>query len=77
MPSPSPITTGELRVLPVLGIRDVFAGDSVAKLVVDALALGGLRFHEATSSWSSTRSYPRRRGDWLRSTSVKAVRGCQ
>ena len=30
----------------MLGIRDVFAGDSVAKLVVDALALGGRRFHD-------------------------------
>jgi coenzyme F420-0:L-glutamate ligase/coenzyme F420-1:gamma-L-glutamate ligase len=36
----------ELRALPVWGIRDVFAGDSVADLVVDALALGGLRLHE-------------------------------
>src|SRR5271167_1816743 len=40
------INNGELRALPVLGIRDVFAGDSVAGLIVDALALGGLRFHE-------------------------------
>jgi coenzyme F420-0:L-glutamate ligase/coenzyme F420-1:gamma-L-glutamate ligase len=38
--------TGELRAIPVRGIRDVFAGDSVADLVVDALALGGLRLHE-------------------------------
>jgi coenzyme F420-0:L-glutamate ligase/coenzyme F420-1:gamma-L-glutamate ligase len=38
--------TGELRAVPVRGIRDVFAGDSVADLVVDALALGGLRLHE-------------------------------
>ncbi len=36
----------ELRALPVRGIRDVFAGDSVADLIVDALALGGLRLHE-------------------------------
>ncbi len=35
----------ELRVLPVLGIRDVFPGDSIADLIVDALALGGLRLH--------------------------------
>ncbi|MGC2110101.1 MAG: coenzyme F420-0:L-glutamate ligase [Candidatus Korobacteraceae bacterium] len=35
----------ELRAIPVRGIRDVFAGDSVADLVVDALALGGLRLH--------------------------------
>ena len=38
--------TGELRAIPVRGIRDVFAGDSVADLGVDALALGGLRLHE-------------------------------
>ncbi len=37
---------GGLRAIPVLGIRDVFAGDSVADLVVDALALGGLRLHD-------------------------------
>ena len=43
MPSSSPVNTGELHAIPVLGIRDVFAGDSVANLVVDALALGGLR----------------------------------
>src|SRR5271169_1977865 len=41
-----PINTRELRALPVLGLRDVFPGDSVAGLIVDALALGGLRFHE-------------------------------
>ncbi len=40
------VNIGELRALPVLGIRDVFPGDSVANLVVDALALGGLRFHD-------------------------------
>ena len=28
------------------GIRDVFPGDSIADLVVDALALGGLRLHD-------------------------------
>lgn len=39
-------STGEIRVLPVRGIRDVFPGDSVADLIVDTLALGGLRFHE-------------------------------
>ncbi|MGA2903495.1 MAG: coenzyme F420-0:L-glutamate ligase [Candidatus Korobacteraceae bacterium] len=39
-------TTGEVRAIPVRGIRDVFPGDSVADLVVDALALGGLRLHE-------------------------------
>jgi coenzyme F420-0:L-glutamate ligase / coenzyme F420-1:gamma-L-glutamate ligase len=46
MPSPAPINTCELHALPVLGIRDVFPGDSVANLVVDALALGGLRCHD-------------------------------
>jgi coenzyme F420-0:L-glutamate ligase/coenzyme F420-1:gamma-L-glutamate ligase len=30
----------------VRGIREVFAGDSVADLVVEALALGGLRVHD-------------------------------
>jgi coenzyme F420-0:L-glutamate ligase/coenzyme F420-1:gamma-L-glutamate ligase len=30
----------------VRGIREVFAGDSVAGLIVDSLAIGGLRFHE-------------------------------
>ena len=40
------VKTGEIRALPVRGIRDVFAGDSIADLIVDALALGGLRFHE-------------------------------
>lgn len=37
---------GELRAIPVRGIRDVFPGDSVADVIVDALALGGLRLHE-------------------------------
>ena len=36
----------ELQVFPVLGIRDVFTGDSVANLVVEALMLGGRRFLE-------------------------------
>jgi coenzyme F420-0:L-glutamate ligase/coenzyme F420-1:gamma-L-glutamate ligase len=40
------IPTGEIRAIPVRGIRDVFPGDSVADLIVDALALGGLRLHE-------------------------------
>jgi coenzyme F420-0:L-glutamate ligase/coenzyme F420-1:gamma-L-glutamate ligase len=40
------VKTGELRAIPVLGIRDVFAGDSVASLIVDALAFGGLCFHD-------------------------------
>src|SRR5271166_3239821 len=46
MRSPSPININELRALPVLGMREVFPGDSVADLIVDTLALGGLRFHE-------------------------------
>ena len=46
MRSPTPINIGELRALPVLSIRDVFSGDSIADLIVDALALGGLRLHE-------------------------------
>lgn len=41
-----PINVGELRALPVLGMREVFPGDSIADLIVDTLALGGLRFHE-------------------------------
>src|SRR5580693_488479 len=36
----------ELRAIPVLGLRDVFAGDSIADLIVDALALGGMRLHD-------------------------------
>jgi coenzyme F420-0:L-glutamate ligase/coenzyme F420-1:gamma-L-glutamate ligase len=35
----------ELHALPIWGIGDVLAGDSVADLIVDALALGGLRLH--------------------------------
>ena len=47
IPSPSPLAlTGELRAIPVRGIRDVFEGDSIADLIVDTLALGGLRLHE-------------------------------
>ena len=42
----APINIGELRALPVLSMREVFPGDSIADLVVDTLALGGLRFHE-------------------------------
>jgi coenzyme F420-0:L-glutamate ligase / coenzyme F420-1:gamma-L-glutamate ligase len=41
-----PVKRGEIRALPVRGIRDVFAGDSIGDLIVDALALGGLRLHE-------------------------------
>jgi len=39
------ITLNQLSALPVLGMREVFPGDSVADLVVDTLALGGLRLH--------------------------------
>ncbi len=46
MRSPAPINIGELRALPVLSMREVFPGDSVADLIVDTLALGGLCFHE-------------------------------
>ena len=46
MRSPAPINIGELRALPVLSMREVFPGDSIADLIVDTLALGGLRFHE-------------------------------
>ena len=42
----APINSGELRAVPVRGIRDVFPGDDIADLIVDALALGGLRLHE-------------------------------
>ena len=42
---PASFDIGELRALPVLSIREVFPGDSIASLIVDALALGGLRFH--------------------------------
>jgi coenzyme F420-0:L-glutamate ligase / coenzyme F420-1:gamma-L-glutamate ligase len=44
MRSPTPIIN-ELRALPVLSMREVFPGDSVADLIVDTLALGGRRFH--------------------------------
>lgn len=40
------VASAGLRAIPVLGIRDVFPGDNVADLVVDALALGGLRLHD-------------------------------
>lgn len=45
MPTPPVVSTGELRAIPVLSMREVFSGDSVASLIVDALALGGLRLH--------------------------------
>jgi coenzyme F420-0:L-glutamate ligase/coenzyme F420-1:gamma-L-glutamate ligase len=46
MPSPPVVNSGELRAIPVPGIGDVSPGDSVAGLVVDALALSGLRFQD-------------------------------
>jgi coenzyme F420-0:L-glutamate ligase/coenzyme F420-1:gamma-L-glutamate ligase len=46
-PAPTPtFNTGELRAVPVRGLRDIFTGDSIADLVVDTLALGGLRLHD-------------------------------
>ena len=45
-PPPFSVSTGEIRALPVRGIREVMPGDSIAGLIVDALALGGLRLHE-------------------------------
>ena len=49
MPLPfAPPSTGttELHAIPVWGIGDVLPGDSIAELVVDALALGGFRFYD-------------------------------
>jgi coenzyme F420-0:L-glutamate ligase/coenzyme F420-1:gamma-L-glutamate ligase len=40
-----PISTGEIRAIPVLGIQEVAPGDSIAHVVVGALALGGLKLH--------------------------------
>jgi coenzyme F420-0:L-glutamate ligase/coenzyme F420-1:gamma-L-glutamate ligase len=37
--------SAELRAIPVWGIGEVMRSDSIADLIVDALALGGLRFH--------------------------------
>ena len=48
MPSPFvPEATGmtELHAIPVWGIGDVLPGDSIADLIVDALATSGLRLH--------------------------------
>jgi coenzyme F420-0:L-glutamate ligase/coenzyme F420-1:gamma-L-glutamate ligase len=48
MPSPFvPDSTGMtgLHGIPVWGIGDVLAGDSIADLIVETLATGGLRFH--------------------------------
>lgn len=36
------ITSGELRAIPVRGVREVLPGDSVADILLDALILGGL-----------------------------------
>ncbi len=43
---PPRVKIGDLRAIPVLGIRDVIAGDSVAGLVVEALGPGLLRFQD-------------------------------
>jgi len=40
------LNVGELRALPVLGMPEVCPGNSIADLVVDTLALGGLRLHQ-------------------------------
>ena len=45
MHSSTSINIGELRALPILSMREVFPGDSIADLIVDTLALGGLRLH--------------------------------
>jgi coenzyme F420-0:L-glutamate ligase / coenzyme F420-1:gamma-L-glutamate ligase len=37
---------GELRAIPVRGMGEVFPGDSIGDLIVDAVALGGLRFQK-------------------------------
>jgi len=43
----APVFSGsmELHAIPVRGIGEVLPGDSIADLIVDALALGGLRLH--------------------------------
>lgn len=48
MPSrnfPEPGGAPELRAIPVWGIGEIVAGDSIGDLIVDALALSGLRLH--------------------------------
>ena len=48
MPSPTRVNfagAAELRAIPVWGIGEVVAGDSIGDLIVDALALSGLRLH--------------------------------
>ncbi len=43
--SPASIGATELRAIPVRGIGEVQAGDSIAALIIGALALGGYRLH--------------------------------
>jgi coenzyme F420-0:L-glutamate ligase / coenzyme F420-1:gamma-L-glutamate ligase len=43
---PAIVSTGEIRAIPVLGIQEVIPGTSIAQVVVEALALGGLRLRE-------------------------------
>src|SRR3974390_427446 len=48
MSTPSPNDVGgysELHAMPIWGMGEISAGDSIADLIVDALALGGLRLH--------------------------------
>src|SRR3974390_1489885 len=48
MSTPSPNDVGgywELHAMPVWGMGEISAGDSIPDLIVDALALGGLRLH--------------------------------
>ncbi len=43
--SPESTGTSELRAIPVWGIGEVRAGDSIADLIIAALAVGGYRLH--------------------------------
>lgn len=45
-PQPFRAAVGELRTIPVRGLPEISAGDSIADLAVDVLALGGLRFQD-------------------------------
>jgi coenzyme F420-0:L-glutamate ligase/coenzyme F420-1:gamma-L-glutamate ligase len=48
MPRPAPLefsTYAEIQAIPVWGLDEVLPGDSIGDLIVDALALGGLRLH--------------------------------
>jgi coenzyme F420-0:L-glutamate ligase/coenzyme F420-1:gamma-L-glutamate ligase len=48
MPSRTTLVAGgfaELHAIPIWGIGEVLQGDNIADLIVDSLALGGLRFH--------------------------------